>query len=229
MRRRRAPKLKEADLYLPVKRFLESQRYEVKAEIHNCDVFAVRESDEPVVVELKLTCNLDVILQAVDRLAFASSVYVAIPKACPALKTRRRKLVKLLKMLGLGLLVVGSGGENAAVIVLVDPGEYRPRKSKQRRTRSLGEFAKRVGDPNVGGTRGRIMTVYRQTALDIARFLAVNGPTKAAEVARSVGEPNARSFLYRDVYGWFERPSVGVYTISPRGRREIAEWKPVAG
>jgi hypothetical protein len=225
MKRKRAPKMKEADLYLPVKRFLESQHYEVKAEIHNCDVFAVREPDEPVIVELKLTCNLDVILQAVDRLALASNVYVAVPRHCPSLKTRRRKLVKLLKMLGLGLLVIGSGGERASVAVVVDPGEYRPRKSKHRQARLLGEFAKRVGDPNLGGTRGGIMTAYRQTALQIARFLEANGPTKAALVARAVDEPDARMYLYRDVYGWFERVSVGVYRLSPRGVQEIAQWE----
>jgi len=225
MRRKRAPKIKEADLYLPVKRFLESQRYEVKAEVHNCDVLAVRDGDEPVVVELKVTCNLDVVLQAVDRLAFAGSVYVAVPKRCPALKTRRRKLVKMLKMLGLGLLVVGSGGKNAPVTVLVDPGEYQPRKSKSRQARLLGEFAKRVGDPNVGGTRGGIMTAYRQTALLIARFLEANGPTKASFVAQAVSEPDARAILYRDVYGWFERASVGIYALSPRGQQEIGLWE----
>jgi hypothetical protein len=217
--------MKEADLYLPVKRFLESQRYDVKAEIHNCDVFAVREPDEPVIVELKLTCNLDVILQAVDRLALASNVYVAVPRHCPSLKTRRRKLVKLLKMLGLGLLAIGSGGERSTVTVLVDPGEYKPRKSKHRQSRLLGEFAKRVGDPNLGGTRGGIMTAYRQTALHIARFLEANGPTKAALVAQAVDEPNARVYLYRDVYGWFERVSIGVYALSPRGVQEIAQWE----
>jgi hypothetical protein len=224
-RRKRTPRLKEADLYLPVKRFLESQRYEVKAEVHNCDVLAVRDGDEPLVVELKVTCNLDVILQAVDRLAFASSVYVAVPKRCPALKTRRRKLIKLMKMLGLGLLVVGSGGANAPVTVLMDPGEYRPRKSKPRQTRLLGEFAKRVGDPNVGGTRGGIMTAYRQAALQIARFLESNGPTKASLVAQAVSEPDARAILYRDVYGWFERASVGIYALSPRGQQAIAIWE----
>ena len=34
--------MREADLYLPVKRFLESQNYEVKGEIRECDVLALR-------------------------------------------------------------------------------------------------------------------------------------------------------------------------------------------
>ncbi len=219
------PKVKEADLYLPIKRFLEAQHYEVKAEIHGCDVFAIRGSEDPVVVELKLVLNLDVVLQAVDRLAVTPKVYVGVPKRCRTLHTRGRQIIKLLRMLGLGLLAVGQGRERAAVDVLLDPGEFRPRRSKRRQERLLGEFARRVGDPNLGGTKGAIMTAYRQTAVDIARFLEKNGPTKAAQVARAVGEPNARVILYRDVYGWFERLSLGVYALSPRGVRETALWE----
>jgi hypothetical protein len=217
--------MKEVDLYLPIKRFLESQDYEVKGEIRGCDVFAKRGSEEPIVVELKLILNLDVVLQAVDRLAVTPTVYIGVPNGCRTLRTRRRQTIKLLRMLGLGLLAVGRGRAKARVNVLLDPGEYRPRKSKHRQERLLGEFARRVGDPNLGGTRGGIMTAYRQTALEIARFLRENGATKASSVACAVGEPNARAFLYRDVYGWFERASVGVYALSPRGAQETALWE----
>ena len=51
--------LKESDLYLPVKRFLESQGYEVKGEVGDCDVAATRGNEELVVVELKLSLNLE--------------------------------------------------------------------------------------------------------------------------------------------------------------------------
>jgi hypothetical protein len=54
--------MKESDLYLPLKRFLESQNYEVKGEVQNCDALAVRGKEAPVVVELKLSLNLDVVL-----------------------------------------------------------------------------------------------------------------------------------------------------------------------
>ena len=44
--------MKETDLYPPVKRFLEAQGYEVKAEVRGCDVTAVRGDEAPVIVEL---------------------------------------------------------------------------------------------------------------------------------------------------------------------------------
>ena len=66
--------MKESDLYLPLKRFLEAQNYEVKGEVQDCDVLAVRGDEVPVVVELKLSFNLNVVLQAVDRLSVTPKV-----------------------------------------------------------------------------------------------------------------------------------------------------------
>jgi hypothetical protein len=219
--------MKESDLYLPMKRFLESQNYEVKGEVGDCDVLAVRGIEAPVVVELKLSLNLDVVLQAVDRLSLTSKVYIGIPKQCKILNRRQRHIVKLLRMLGLGLVVIDSDRETGSVKVLLDPGEYRPRKSKHRQECLLGEFVKRVGDPNLGGTEKSkgIMTVYRQRALAIARFLQKQGPTKASLIARNLREPKARDILYRNVYGWFDRVSLGVYELSPRGKQEIPFWR----
>jgi len=208
--------MKESDLYLPLKRFLESQNYEVKGEVQDCDALAVRGKEAPVVVELKLSL-----------LSLTPKVYIGIPKQCKILNRRRRHIIKLLRMLGLGLVVIDSDRETGSVQVLLDPGEYRPRKSKHRQERLLGEFVKRVGDPNLGGTEKRkgIMTVYRQRALAIARFLQKQGPTKASHIARTLREPKARDILYRDVYGWFDKVSLGVYELSPRGKQEIPLWR----
>jgi hypothetical protein len=218
--------MKESDLYFPLKTFLESQGYEVKGEVRDCDVLAVRGKEAPVVVELKLSLNLDVILQAVDRLSLTSNVYIGIPNQCKILKKRRRHITKLLKMLGLGLISVDLNPEYGSVTVLLDPCEYKPRQSKRRRERLLGEFMKRVGDPNLGGTGKRkgIMTAYRQQALAIARFLQEQGPTKASHIAKTLQVPKARDILYRNVYGWFDRVSLGVYELSPRGKQEIPLW-----
>ena len=218
--------LSESDLYLPVKRFLESQGYEVKGEVRDCDVAAVRGDEELVVVELKLSLNLELILQAVERLAVTSKVYVGVPVGNHSLRRRRRQTVKLLRMLGLGLLVVDPDVERHGVDAVLDPGEYRPRRSRRRRELLLGEFVRRVGDPNLGGAsvRNGIMTAYRQRALEIALFLQTNGPTKASQVATAIGDPKARDILYRDVYGWFDRPSNGIYALSPRGVREVPLW-----
>lgn len=220
--------MKESDLYLPLKRFLEAQDYEVKGEVNDCDVVAVRGREAPVVVELKRALTLDVVLQAVARLSLSAKVYIAVPATCSALTTRRRHVIKLLRMLGLGLAVIDAGRDPRYVEVLLDPGEYRPRKARSRQERLLGEFTKRVGDPNLGGTDRRkgIMTVYRQRAVAIARFLRQHPPAKASVIAATVRDPDARDILYRDVYGWFDRVSRGMYALSPRGQQEIRLWQP---
>jgi hypothetical protein len=218
--------VKESDLYPPLKRFLESQGYEVKGEVKDCDVVAVRGQDPAVIVELKLLINLDVILQAVDRLALTPTVYIGIPERSTALKRRLKPLRKLLRMLGLGLLAINPRPGKGRTTVLLDPGEYRPRKSKPRTERLLGEFTRRIGDPNPGGMvkRNGILTVYRQRALAIARVLATRGPTKASEIARETGDPGTRGILYGDPYGWFDRRGGGIYALSPRGSQEIPAW-----
>jgi hypothetical protein len=219
--------MKESDLYLPLKRFLESQNYEVKGEVQDCDALAIRGDETPVIVELKLSFNLEVILQAVERLSLSSKVYICVPSQCKLLHRRRRRIFKLLKMLGLGLIVIDLNQRNSDVTVLIDPGEYKPRKLKHRQDRLLGEFMKRVGDPNLGGKDKRkgIMTVYRQKSIAIAQFLEKQGPTKASLVSKTLCEPKARNIMYHDVYGWFDRVSPGVYTLSPRGKEEIIIWQ----
>jgi len=218
--------VKESDLYLPVKRFLESQGYEVKGEVGDCDVAGVRGDEELVVVELKLSLNIELVLQAVERLSVTSKVYVGVPVGNHSLNRRRRQTVKLLRMLGLGLLVIDPDLKRHGVDAVLDPGEYRPRRSSRRRELLLGEFVRRVGDPNLGGAsvRNGIMTAYRQRALEIASFLQTNGPTKASQVATAIGDPHTRDILYRNVYGWFDRPSNGIYALSSRGAQEVPLW-----
>jgi len=218
--------MKETELYLPVKRFLESQGYQVKSEIGDCDVMAVRGDEAPVVVELKLTFNIEVLLQAIDRLGVSQSVYIGVPAGNRLVSRRRRHVVKLMRMLGAGLLLIDADKGGGSVEVVLDPGEYKPRKPAKRQGRLLGEFARRVGDPNLGGASKKrgLMTAYRQRALAIARRLKEAGPTKAHDLALALGDKDARTLLYRDVYGWFERTKRGVYALSPRGERELDLW-----
>jgi hypothetical protein len=218
--------MKETDLYLPVKQFLEAQGYEVKGEVRGCDVVAVRGEEAPVVVELKLALNLNLILQAVDRIALSPKVYIAVPKNTPFLKKRKKAALKLLKMLGLGLIVVATHLKHMKAEVLLDPGAYKPRQSKFRQERLLGEFTRRVGDPNLGGvsTKKGIMTSYKQRAIVIALYLQSQGATKASLISASLDDPKARQILYRDFYGWFDRVATGIYDLSPRGKEEIGKW-----
>ena len=218
--------MQEVDLYPPLKHFLTQQGYEVKGEVQHCDVIAVRGDEPVVVVELKLSINMTVVLQAVDRLQISDTVYIGVPKGIGVLKKQRKQIVKLLRMLGLGLIVIDPAAALGSVDVLCDPGEYKPRQVKQRQHRLLGEFMNRAGDPNAGGSTVRrgIMTAYRQKALAIAEYLQEHGETKAAVIAQSLAEPKTRTILYNNVYGWFDQLGKGVYGLTPHGKTEYSKW-----
>src|ERR1700739_1762466 len=69
----------ETALYLPVKKFLEKLGFAVKGEIGGCDLVALSPDEPPLVVvgELKLSFNLELILQAVDRAGACDEVWIA--------------------------------------------------------------------------------------------------------------------------------------------------------
>ena len=220
-------KLKETDLYLPVKTLLEGQGYEVKSEVGAADVFAVRGGEPPVIVELKTGFTLTLFHQAVDRLAITDSVYVAVPRGRGrAFLSSLRGNTRLCRRLGLGLITVRV--EDGFCEIHLDPGPYAPRKSKAKTTRLLREFARRVGDPNRGGSnRTTIVTAYRQNALRCLALLEAQGPTKVAAIVEATAVKTAAGILQRDVYGWFLRVERGIYDLSPKGRDALALYADV--
>jgi hypothetical protein len=217
-------RLVETSLYAPVKAFLEGQGYAVKGEVGRCDVVARRGEEPPVIVELKTALNLELLLQGVERLALSDAVYIAIPAPRSASPIFDRRMRKLLRRLGLGLLLVHPpSGKRQIVEAILDPLPYRPRANKKRTGRLLGEFVRRVGDPNAGGstTRVKLVTAYRQEALRMAAVLRARGPQKPAILRAEAEAPKAASILQHDHYGWFERVARGIYALTPAGAEAL--------
>ena len=201
----------ETELYLPVKRFLERQGYDVKAEIGDCDVLAVKGNEPPVIVELKTSFNLQLLLQGVDRQAVTDHVYLAIPEPKQSIQ---RDVLRLCKLLGLGLLTVNKEWVEAHL----DPAPYQPRKISKRKNLLLKEFQRRVGDHNSGGSNKRpIVTAYRQDALRCVKFLKTSGASKLADIVTQTRVERASGILRSDVYGWFFKVERGIYNLSPKG------------
>ena len=212
----------ETSLYRPVKGFLENLGFEVKGEIRGCDLVALRGDAPPVVVvgELKLSFNLELVLQGVDRAAACDEIWLAV-RASARGRGREgdRRVRKLCRLLGFGLLGVSSAGR---VEVLVEPVPWRPRRDSKRRSRLVDEHRRRHGDPALGGSsRAPIMTAYRQQALACAAAL-VDGPRRAREIKRIT--PDAPKILLRNVYGWFVRVERGLYALTQEGRAALVRW-----
>ena len=228
------PNIRESDLYQPLKSFLESQGYSVKSEISNCDVVAVRGDDELVIVELKTSFTLPLVFQGIQRQSMTDHVYLAFAvhtdrSRITIWRRHHREILKLCRMLGLGLITLHIGVDGRSSIeVHLDPAPYQPRTNKRRRATLLREFQRRVGDPNQGGTSKRpIVTAYRQDALRCARFLNRDGPTRAVVVKAETGVLRAPHILQRDHYGWFERVERGTYALTPNGKLALDTYADV--
>jgi hypothetical protein len=212
----------ETTLYLPIKRFLEDAGYSVKGEITGCDIVGLSADEPPVVVicELKLTFNLELILQAVDRAPASDEVWIAARVSARG-KGREsdRRYRDLCRRLGFGMLGVA---DNSTVDVIVSPIASMPRKNPRKRSRLVDEHKRRKGDPAVGGsTRAPIMTAYRQQALACAASLQ-SGPLRPRDLKAAV--PTAANILRGNVYGWFERIDRGIYGLTAAGAEALMRW-----
>jgi len=214
----------ETALYLPIKGFLEAAGYSVKGEIAGCDLVGLSPDEPPVVVicELKLSFNLELLLQAVDRAAASDEVWIAARVSAKG-KGREsdRRYRDLCRRLGFGMLSVS---DNDTVDVVVSPAALMPRKNPRKRSRLVNEHKKRKGDPALGGsTRSPIMTAYRQQALACAAALQ-DGPLRPKDLKPIT--PSAASILRGNVYGWFERIDRGIYGLTAIGAEALIRWPP---
>jgi len=226
---REAPDTGESALYDPVKAFLESQGYEVKGEVQDCDVVGMRGDEPPVIVELKQRFNLELLVQGVERQRLSNQVYLAFPapeaKSGTLWNKKQRPVMALCRRLGLGVLLVHQPKKRKHwVEPRLDPGPYKPRPDTRGRGRLLREFQQRVGDPNKGGINKRqVMTAYRQGALLCAAELR-DGPLKLSEIRARTEITDASRIVPRNFYGWFEKVELGVYGLTEAGFSALEEY-----
>jgi len=219
-------KSKESDLYLPIKHFLNNLGYEVKGEIKQCDIVA-KKGDEIIIIELKLTLNITLLLQSIDRFTLADIVYIAIPKQSPMFKNKSKQVKKLIARLGLGLIVVDIQEKHQYVEIINDPKEYIPRKNKRKQSALLKEFNLREGDTQKGGstTKKAGLTAYRQRCIRVAEYLSKTDTASGAEIKKAIDELQATQFLHSNYYNWFDKIDRGIYKLSEKGKTELPEWQ----
>lgn len=220
--------MKESDLYSHIKKHLIELGYDVKAEIADFDIMAVK-NESVVIVEMKTNLNLALLGQAVERQLLFEIVYLAVPK--PSYKKRfsnqYKRTIKLVKRLSLGLLYVDIRGEGACIEEF-SPKTFKQGISKTRkiklREKAIKEFEGLSGDYNIGGiNRTKRMTAYKESALSIAMYLDKFGPTKASIIRDFGCGEKARDIMYSNFYGWFKMLGKGVYQITDIGRKAIDE------
>ena len=228
-------KLLEQDLYGPVRDYLTGLGYEVKGEVKDCDVTAMRDG-ELIVVELKRGFTLELIYQALDRQRVADGVYVAVPLPKRGyMAPHMREMQSLCRRLELGLIFVGFTQKGIPQVdVAVHPKEASaPRRDKKRRLAVIREHESRTGSVNQGGvTHKKILTAYKEQALRTARILRDAGPARVEEVKRLGGPDNAGVILGRNVLGWFDREHspdgrTYLYRVNGKGLEALALYEDI--
>lgn len=215
----------ETDLYPPVKAWLEKSGYEVHGEVGGCDV-AARRGDELVLIELKLAVNLELLLQVVRRQEAAEAVYAAVPAPKAMNDKRWRELTRLLKRLEVGLILVFLESPRKRVEVLFHPVRQERRQSKAKTRALLTEMSGRSADLNLGGSnRCKLMTAYREQALEIAGILGRLQSASPKELAAAGASARAGDIVRANHYGWFERLAKGLYGLTEAGRAALNEYK----
>lgn len=219
----------ESDLYLPIKSYLEKQGYQVKGEIKDCDIVAIKNSHEAkqiVIIELKLALNITLLMQAVERFTLSDNVYIAIPKQTPIYKKKNKEIKRLIARLGIGLIIIDFQESQTYVEIVCDPKDYQPRKNKRKQAALLKEFETRQGDTLLGGSTRRQsgLTAYRQRTIRVAQYLSEHEYSSGAEINKIINEKQATSILYQNYYNWFDRVKKGIYRLSEKGKAELPDW-----
>lgn len=210
-------KLKESDLYEPVKKLLIQNGYEVRGEVKNCDIVAKKpQADEMIVVELKRSFNLKLLYQAMDRRTITNHVYVGIfrPKSYRDKNTLR--MLSLLKELGIGLITVSDTKARLTEIVLYPNSQKRV--NIKRRQYIEKEYNQRTEDRNSGGiNKTKIITAYREASILALCHMEVYDTLNTYYLKKFGYMDKVRNALRSNAFGWFEKAGRGTYGMSAKG------------
>jgi hypothetical protein len=222
--------VKETDLYIPVKELLTELGYDIRSEVRDVDIAAIK-GDELIIIELKTSYNLKLIIQAAKRQRLTDQVYIAIPR--PVYKKRFARDFKdrefLLRRLGLGLIFVAMDAEQPYAKIVFEPTVFDMNRSqinsRKRKNKLLKEFEGRSTNYNTGGSvKQKLVTAYRERSLKIACIMADYDIVSTKKVKEEGGPAETTKILYDNYYGWFEKVGRGKYRISDSGARALTEY-----
>ena len=215
----------ETELYSPIKDWLEAQDYVVRGEVKHCDLVAEK-NGELVVIELKVKPSLKLLYQAVDRLKLTDQVYVALPGTTRSSRALS-PFIRVLRLTGIGLILVHQSSLQARVEVRCLPKIIRPKKSARKQQQLMSEFSKRQSVDTPGGSQARpLVTVYREEAILVFAVLEKLGQASPRKLKSMGCSQKAGAILRDNHYGWFERIDRGVYRCCSEADKTVSKAFP---
>jgi hypothetical protein len=221
--------IKETDLYIPLKCYLENQGYTINAEVHSCDMVA-RKGRELVIIELKTRFTLSLVAQAIKRKQITDSVYVAV--ALPQGRNHMPNFANaklILKKLEIGLIIVNFLKTKTKVEIVFHPQQYVKRRQHKKRIAIIKEIDGRYAEFNLGGSpvKKERISAYKQEAVRIAFLLEKNGLLSPKQLRAMGTGAKTQRILSHNVYGWFDRVRKGTYILDDAGRAALKKYKDV--
>ncbi len=213
--------MKETELYEPVVSLLENYGFSLKGEIGEVDIFGMKENLS-IAVELKTKISLKLIYQAVERQKYVDITYIAIPKvAIKSHEVNARHFYYLLRRLEIGLILVSNNTAQIEFEAIPFDRRKSISKNKTKKAKLVKEFNTRSNTSNVGGMRGKKITLYKEKAVLIASHIISNGISSPKTIKENTNISETSSILQKNYYNWFERIERGKYQVNSNYLGEI--------
>jgi hypothetical protein len=214
-------KVKETDIYEPIKRLLEIEGYHIKAEVNHVDIYGIKES-QTIAVELKTQISLKLIYQALERKKVADSVFIGVPEAAVKSHGKEIKYLKnLLTQLGIGMIVTK---DDDAYVLLEAKQSSMKKRSNVKKRKTIKEFNQRENHQNIGGTNGKKITAYKEQMIRVAVMLKKMKTASPKELMAHTGINKTPQILQANYDGWFKKVSRGIYSLTEQGEVELYQY-----
>jgi len=213
---------KESDMYEPIKALLTSQGFIVRGEVKGCDIAAIQ-GETLWVVEMKLSANITLIYQAMNRQSATENVFVAVPRPKSSREGNFPSLQKLLKKLGIGLITVALDSPVKHAEILIFPDNSKKKKETKKTAAIKKEIFGRTTDSLGGTTKTAVNTAYRERCVRIACLIEAKGALSAKNLREFGCEKDAYSILRANYFGWFKKIAKGIFDITEVGLNYLKE------
>lgn len=222
--------MKEYELFEPVKGLFTKMGFKVNAEVKDCDMTAIKD-ERLIITELKKNLSVRLLAQALERQKSGAEVYIAVPKPAKYSPKKFRETLYVIKKLELGLIFVTLKGSFSYAEIIHEPQPFKPVRTRTKeRKQIITEINGRALDNNIGGvTNRKIATAFTEKSIYAACVLEKYGVLSPKSVSEHMDGADIGGLLYRNSYGWFERPEKGKYQITEKCREEISAYPELLG
>ncbi|MCT4542622.1 MAG: DUF2161 family putative PD-(D/E)XK-type phosphodiesterase [Vallitalea sp.] len=220
--------IKEVDLYKPIHNYFTELGYKVNSEVNSFDVTAIKDNNL-IIIELKKSLNMKLLIQGVKGQRLTDMVYIAIQRPKKTFSKEWKDKLHLIRRLELGLIFVSFKGDKSLVQIVCHPKPFKRKQSKKLSTKKKNKLIQEIDgrhiDYNIGGSnKTKLMTAYKENALQIACYLYKYGNLSPKELRKLGTGDKTGSILNNNFYNWFIKIERGVYRISEKGVQAIEQY-----